>query len=1080
MKKNKKISGSGGGGKGGGGGVRVAQEAADSLQSKAFVQIIDLVGEGEIEGLVSGLKSVYLNGTPLQNPDDSYNFPGFEMITRNGTQDQGYIPGFPATEREVLVNTESLYGAPVVRTVTNSEVDAVRVRVSMPQMTYQNPTNGDLSGSEVAYAIEVQSNGGGYVEMVRDIIIGKCVSKYERSYRVELTGDAPWDIRLVRLSADSSSQTTQNRTFFEAYTEIVDGKLRYPNSALIALKVDSSQFSSIPSRGYDMKLLRVRIPSNYDPVTREYTGSWDGSFAIAWTDNPAWIFYDLMTSERYGLGSYIPEEQVDKWGLYTIGRYCDELVDDGFGGTEPRFTCNVYLQSREDAYKVIQDLSSVFRGMAYWAQGSLVVVQDSPEDPSFLFNASNVVDGTFSYQGSSAKSRHTIALVTWNDPADAYNQKVEYVEDADAIARFGIVEAQVVAFGCTSRGQANRVGRWLLFTEQFQTEIVNFKTGLNGATCRPGQVIMVSDPARAGSRRGGRVISATTTTITVDSELTINPSSHTFSVLLPDGSIETKNIQSALGREIILSGTLSDTPAKGSVWMISSAEIEPQYFKIINITEVGDGSHEITALAHNPDKYAAIEDGLVLEQRSISSLSAVPDSPSSVIITETLYEVNGTVRVKVTASWNQVSGANGYVVEWRRDSQNWTTIPETSTNEVEILNAEPGEYTFKVVAKNSLGTRSTPSTATKEVRGKALPPASVENFSLMPNAGRAELSWDRSVDLDVLIGGSVRIRWTPNVVDPVWKNSVDIVKALTGSSTRASAPLLAGTYMAKFVDSSGVASDEESIIITTVPEVMNMNVVESFSESPDFSGSKSSVAYFSAYNGIALEAALLIDDILDNIDDLPNFDFAGGVAPEGVYDFANVVDLGDVFTSKITAHLVAESYDVADTIDQRESMIDDWTDLDGDFIDDVNAAIYLRTTDDDPADMGATWSVWKPFFVGEYRARGIQFQLRLTSESPMHNIGVHELAMTIDMPDRIVGPAANLVSGASFYDVVYDGAFIEIPTIGITAINLNTGDYYEIINSTRTGFRITFKNSSGTAVSRTFSYQARGYGKQVS
>jgi predicted phage tail protein len=1080
MKKNRIISGSGGGGgKGGGGKVRVAVESADSLQSKAFVQIIDLVGEGEIEGLVNGLKSVYLDGTPLENADGTYNFPGFEMETRSGTQDQGYIEGFPSTEKEVQVNTESKFGVPVVRTITNSEVDAVRVRVSMPQMTYQDPTNGDLSGTEVAYAIEVQANGGGYLEKVRDIIIGKCVSKYERSYRIELTGEGPWDVRLVRLSEDSASQTLQNKTVFEAYTEIVDGKLRYPNSAVVAVKVDASQFSSVPVRAYDMKLLRVKVPTNYDPVTRSYSGSWDGLFYIAWTDNPAWIFYDLVTSERYGLGSFIPEDQIDKWSLYTIARYCDELVPDGFGGTEPRFTCNLYLQTRAEAYKVIQDLASIFRGMAYWAQGTLTVVQDAPDDPAFLFNSSNVLNGVFSYQGSSAKARHTVALVTWNDPDDSYRQKVEYVEDADAIARYGIIETQVVAFGCTSRGQASRVGKWLLYTERFQTETVTFRTGLNGSTCRPGQIILVSDPARAGSRRGGRILSASGATINVDQNMAIDPSTHTFSALLPNGTVEEKQILSASLKQIILTSAFSQDPLPGSVWMVASAEVEPQYFKIINIMEVEGGVHEITALAHNPDKYDSIERDLKLEPRSISSLSTVPDSPSSIIITETLYEVNGAVRVKVTASWNPVSGATGYLVQWKRDSLNWSTLPETSTNEVEVLNAEPGEYTFKVVALNSLGSRSVPSTATREVKGKALPPASVQSFSLIPNAGRAELSWEKSVDLDVLIGGSVRIRWTPETDAPVWRNSIDILPAQTGNSTRASAPLLAGTYMAKFIDSSGVASDEEAIIITTVPEPLKLNVVETITESPSFPGVKDSMSFFPSYEGIALEAAFKIDEILGDIDDVINFDFAGGVADEGTYNFSSVVDLGDSFSSKITAHLLAEAVDVADTIDQREEVMDDWVDLDGDFIDDVNAEIFLQTTDDDPSSLGAVWSDWKPFFVGEYKARGIKFQVRVSSDSREHNLVIKELAMIIDMPDRVVVPSANIISGAGIYTVTYDGAFIDSPAVGITANDLNSGDYYRIINQTRTGFQIFFKDSGGTYVSRSFSYMAKGYGRQV-
>lgn len=1074
MKKNK-IQGAGGGGKGGGGSARVAVEEADSLQSKAFVQIMDLIGEGEVEGLVDGLKSIYLDGTPLQNADGTFNFPGFEMQLRNGTQDQAYIEGFNTTEKEVQVNVEFKAATPIVRTITNDEVDAIRVRVSIPQLTYQDPTNGDLKGSEVIFAIDVQSNGGGYEEKVRDIIIGKCVSKYERSYRIELTGDGPWDIRCRRITADSTATNLQNKTFFEAYTEIVDGKLRYPNSALVALKVDASQFSSVPVRGYDMKLMRVRVPTNYDPVTRAYSGSWDGSFYIAWTDNPAWIFYDLVTSERYGLGSYIPEAQVDKWALYTIAKYCDELVPDGFGGTEPRFTCNVYLQAHQEAYKVLQDLASTFRGMVYWAQGSITVVQDAPEDPAFLFNTSNVIDGIFSYQGSSAKSRHTVAVVTWNDPEDGYSQKVEYVEDSDAIARYGIIETQVVAFGCTSRGQANRVGRWLLYTEQSQTETVSFKTGLNGASLRPGHVILVSDPARAGSRRAGRIKEASGKFITLDQAISVSASTHTLSALLPDGTVEERNMLLITGKVVELTEAFSQDPFPESVWMVSSSDIQPQYFKVITVSESENGLHEVTAIAHDPQKYDAVENGLKLEPRSISSLNTIPDSPTSVLLTETLYEVNGEVRVKVTISWNKVPQASSYLVQYSIGEGNIVRMPETSTNDIEILNAEPGMYYVKVVAVNSIGGKSVPASGQKEIIGKALPPGDVQNFSLLPMANTAYLSWDKSTDLDVLIGGSVRIRWTPEIDAPVWRNSIDVV-FLAGSASRAQVPLMSGTYMAKFVDSSGIASNTESIIVTTVPTPLALNVVETITESPAFSGTKTNMEYFAEYEGLALAAALPIDSITDDIDSIVNWDFAGGVSTYGEYDFSGSLDLGQSFSSKVTAHILTEALDVADFIDLREESMDEWADLDGDFIDDVNAELWVRTTEDDPSGT-PTWTEWKRFFVGEYKARAFQFKVKATSTALSHNIIIKELAVTVDMPDRVVD-MRGLVSGTGTYDVIYEAPFKDVPAIGITATSLSSGDFHEITNITRSGFKIVFKNSSGTPVSRTFNVLAKGYGRQ--
>ena len=371
FKTNKLIIGAGGGGKGGGGSARVAQEAPDSLRSKAYARVVDLISEGEIEGLVDGLQSVYLDDTPIQNPDGSTNFSGVTLETRNGSQQQSYVPGFSSVENEVVVGVEvkaSQSGSGVVRSITDPDVDAVRIKVSVPQLTNQDTTNGDLNGSSVNFAIDRQVNGGGFVEIVNDTISGKTTTKYQRSYYVPLTGSGPWEIRVRRITADSTSSAVQNKTFFDSYTEVIESKLRYPNSALVALRVDASQFSNIPRRSYDMKLLRVRVPVNYDPVTRAYSGVWNGTFKIAWTDNPAWCFYDLVTSTRYGLGGYIPEAQVDKWALYRVAQYCDQLVPNGLGGFEPRFTCNLYLQTREQAYKVVQDMASIFRGMVYWSE----------------------------------------------------------------------------------------------------------------------------------------------------------------------------------------------------------------------------------------------------------------------------------------------------------------------------------------------------------------------------------------------------------------------------------------------------------------------------------------------------------------------------------------------------------------------------------------------------------------------------------------------------------------------------------------------------------------------------------------
>ena len=743
-----------GGGKGGGGSARVAQEAPDSLRSKAYARVVDLVCEGEIEGLAAGLRSVYLDDTPIQNSDGSYNFTGVTLETRTGTQQQSYIPGFSSVENEVSVGVECKYGQPVVRSITDPDVDAVRIKVSSPTLTLQDNTNGDLNGTSVTYAIDLQSRGAGYVQILQDTVSGKTSSHYQRNYYVLLSGTGPWDVRLRRITADSTQTSLQNKTFLESYTEVIESKLRYPNSALMALRVDASQFTSIPRRSYDLKLLRVRIPSNYFPETRSYAGVWDGSFKIAWTDNPAWCFYDLVTNTRYGLGNYTPESQVDKWALYRVAKYCDELVPNGLGGYEPRFTCNLYLQTREQAYKVVQDMASVFRGMAYWSGGAITVTQDAPQDPVYQFTAANVVDGEFAYQGSSAKARHTVALVSWVDPDDFYRQKVEYVEDLAGIARYGVVQADVVAMGCTSRGQANRVGKWLLYSEQSESEIINFRTGLEGAVVRPGDVIKVADASRGGMRLGGRIAAATTVSVTLDQDLPAG--SWRISVVLPTGIVEERQVGSLSGRTVGVTSAFSMTPQVGAIWVLSSTLVEAQLFRVVQVAESEPGVHEITALSHNPSKYAAIEQGLALQPRASTVLSTTPAAPLGLTVTESLYRVKDQALVLIQLGWEQVFGALEYQVTYRVNGGNTVTLPKVSSTYLEIRNAEAGDYVFTVRAVGVSGKLGNSASLSQSILGKLQPPDDVQDFVVLRRTTDLLLSWNANTDAD-LSGYEVRV-----------------------------------------------------------------------------------------------------------------------------------------------------------------------------------------------------------------------------------------------------------------------------------------------------------------------------------
>lgn len=797
-------------------------EAKDNLRSQAFYRIVDLVSEGQIEGLVNGQKSIYLNGTQLQNNDNTFNFQNVVVDSRTGTNAQTHMPGFGGVESEISVNTEVTKAVSVTRTISGADINAVRVTVSVPSLFFQSTSTGDIGGTSVQYQIQVRPSGGSFVTQVNGTINGKTNSKYQRAHRVELTGTGPWDVRVVRVTNDAATANIQNKTFWDSYTTIIDNKFRYPNSAVIGLKIDAKQFSSVPSRAYDLKLLRVKIPSNYNPTTRVYTGIWNGTFTTAWTDNPAWAFYDLLTNDRYGLGNFIDASQVDKWALYEVARYCDELVPDGFGGMEPRFTCNIYMQTRAEAYKVMQDMASVFRGMSYWASGAVTVSQDSPKDAAYLYTPANVVEGIFSYSGSSAKTRHTVALVTWNDPADQYKQKVEYVEDAAGIVRYGVVQTEVVAVGCTSRGQANRVGRWLLYTEQSESEVVSFRLGLEGTVAAPGQVIKVADPTRAGTRRGGRIAAATASAVTMDAAITVTGANQRLSVILPDGSVQERPISLISGAVVTVSPAFTTAPAAGSVWMITTNSLDAQLFRVVSVVEAEDG-FDVSALAYNPSKYDAIEQGLALEVRDITDLNIIPAAPSGLTLTESLYTYQAEVRSKVSISWPNVNGASTYIVQWSKDDANFESA-ETSANDYEILNTTPGVFDINVFSVNALGKQSrTAATGTITALGKTAPPGDVTGLDAVidPNIG-VTLTWDRVTDLDV---DSYEIRQ-----GATWNTAAPLGQVKGTAFKLGLIQEAATTYLVKALDTSGNYS------VNAASRVVDLAVAAAPTVSASFAG----------------------------------------------------------------------------------------------------------------------------------------------------------------------------------------------------------------------------------------------------
>ena len=1076
------ISGAkGGGGKGGGGGggsARAAQETADSLRSRSFARVLDLLSEGEIGGLVTGdLKSVYLDGTRVQNDDGTYNFTGITAAFRYGTQNQDYISGFESVESEESVGLEILQGTPIVHTVTDTTVDACRVTIGVPQLTYQNTSNGDIGGTSVQIKIEVQPDGGSYAEVISDTIGGKTTTRYQRSYRVALDGTGPWNVKVSRLTADSDSIAVQDKTFWDSFTKITNAKLRYPNSALVAAVIDSKQFSNIPARGYDVYLLKTKIPSNATvnaDGSLTYTGSWDGTFQIAWHANPAWVFYDMLTVGRYGLGNYISEEQVDKWTLYNIGQYCDVQVPDGFGGFEPRFRCNIYFQTQAEAYKVMQDLASVFRGMIYWSAGLIVPTQDSPADPVALYTKANVIGGQFTRSGTALNTRHSVALVTWNDPADSYNQKVEYVEDAAAIARYGIRNTQVIAVGCTSRGQAHRVGRWILYTESNDTELISFRVGIDSLYVRPGQIMAIQDADRAGTRLGGRLVSATTTSVVIDRSFSVDHSAtYTLLVMMPDGTVEQKLVASISDTAITLDSALSDTPLAGSVWMLNSNVVAVEKFRVVGISDLGDGNFEVSGLQYNENKYARVEENIILTPVPTSLINEPPLAPNGIQVSESLYEKTGGVAVLVEIAWNQTERAVSYIFTYQRENGNIVTYDNVVQPLFEITDAQDGAYVFGIIAVSATGKRSAVGTKTYTVIGKTAPPDDVENFTIVSIAdGVANMSLSKSTDLDVLIGGYLRVRWSPETSGVTWASAVDIGPALPGHTTNFPIPHVSGTFMAKFVDSSGNPSENAALVVTDIARLINSNQVLDIVESPTFAGTKTNVGYDSGIGALRLVSSTLIDAILELADDWDEVDFEGGIALAGTYEFDTEVDFGDVYPCLLRANIAGYAYDAVDLIDSRTDLIDSWSIEDSDQIDDANGVVMVSTS----ADM-ATWTEYVPFFVAQVVARGLKFKLALTTALATHNMAVTALGVSVDIPDR-TEQGNGISSGTSPYVVTFANGFYQQPAIGITARAMQTGDYFTRTAESTTGFTIEFFNAAGTPVSRVFDWFAKGQGRR--
>jgi predicted phage tail protein len=1076
----------------------------DSLQSEQFANVLDLLCEGEIQGLEDGAKSIFLEDTPLQNADDSYNFDNFAVAANYGTQGQSPIAaGFGGIEVERSVNVEIFNSNPagVTRQITNTNVDKVRVTIAIPQM-FEAKDNGDVVGNAVNIRVQLQYNGGGFNTIFTDKISGKCSSRYLRDYIVDLDGAFPVDLRVLRLSDDVTDNNKPNNTFLSSYTEIQTEKFAFPNSAVVGLRFGSKQFSSIPVRKYLIRATKVRIPSNgtVDTTTHlgriTYSGLFDGTLSAAtWTNDPAWCLFDLLTDTRYGCG--IPEASLDVYDFYEISRYCNELVDDGKGGQEPRFSLNLLINSRDEVYNVIQQLTSIFRGISYYGAGSLVLRQDKPADAQYLLGPSNVIDGLFMYSGTSQKVRHTCATVGWQSYDTLGEVEYEYVEDHDAVAKYGIINKDIRAIGCYSQGQAHRLGKWLLTSERLLSETVSFAVAIDsGLAITPGIVIDIADPLRAGTRRSGRVSSATTTVVTIDSDtdLSVNlGASPTLSVLLPTGLVETKTISDITGTAVTVSEAFSQAPQAAAAYLIQTSDIQSQQFRVVSVAEGGDGTVGVTAVAYNESIYNNVEQDIELTQRDITNLNGIPTAPEALDGDEFLYQEGQTVHTGFNVSWQHDRlNLNEFNVKYRIDEDNFEELV-TSNPSVTLRTLRAGTLEVQVRASNYLGKQSATASATFTLVGKTQVPGNVQNLSIEAiSANSARLRWDQTVDLDVKVNGLVHIKHS-NLTDgtATWPNSVDLIPAVPGNSTEAIVPLVAGEIFAKFEDELGNKSTTEASVLVQLPDALGSLAVQTRREdqdSPPFQGTKTDCFYDEDLDALIIDGDDDLDDETD-FDSISSFDTLGDILSSAEYQFVNALDLGARFSLDLRRRFVTRAFFPNDLIDSRTALLDTWNDFDGTAADAVNAKLYFRSTNDDPSG-SPTYTAWQEFISGTFDARAFQFKAELTSADVAQNILVDELGYEATFQRRQENSNGTIASGTSTKSVTFDKAFFTgtaslggtnayLPSVAVTVQNLGNGERLNVSNVSATGFDVDILNSSDANVDRNFTYAAVGYGKAV-
>jgi len=684
------------GAKGGSEKPKTPTEAPDSLRSIAIAKMLIAIGEGEFEGTPTA-RDIFLDNTPLQDPQGNMNFPNVKWEWRTGAVDQSYIQGIPSIENETTISTELHSGTPWVRAINNTQLSAVRVRFAWPALQSVD-ASGNINGYRIEYKVELATDGGAYQQVLSEAVDGKTTSLYERTRRIDLPkATTGWLMRITRLTINQNNNKISDTMQISGFTEVIDAKVRYPNTALLYIEFSAEQFRSIPAVTVETRLKKMQIPSNYDPVSRTYSGVWDGTFKQAWTDNAVWMTYDITTGDRFGLGRRIKPWMVDKWELYRISQYCDQLVPDGKGGQEPRFICNLNLQSKADAWSLLRDISTIYRGMTYWAQGQVFTLADMPRatDFDFAYTKANVIDGKFTYSSASERTRYTRALISYDNPLNNYDTDVTAVTDQKLQRRYGDNPLEISAIGCTRESEAQRRGKWALLTNS-KDRAVTFKVGLDGRIPLPGYVIPIADELLAGRPVGGRISAVNGKVITLDRDTQAKPGDRLI-LNLPDGKCEGRTVQLVSGRQVTVTVAYSVPPEPELVWALDADDLAIPLYRVVSVARPEPGVFEISAVQYDPSKFAHIDTGARLEERPISvvPITVVP-APASVTLTSS-YAVNQGIAIStMNISWPAVTGAVAYDVEWRKDSGNWIKLQRTGATSVDVTGIYSGAYLARV------------------------------------------------------------------------------------------------------------------------------------------------------------------------------------------------------------------------------------------------------------------------------------------------------------------------------------------------------------------------------------------------